>query len=136
MLARFCDPDTIAYVQCNDESDEHFEELKAMEQELKAFRTLDGNPYRLIPLPMADKAFWDGEQLPASYANFLIINGAVLMPFYRSAKDVVAQNILQGAFPDREVVGIDCSVLIRQHGSLHCVTMQYPQGVVSQKVPY
>ncbi|MDR0795937.1 MAG: agmatine deiminase family protein, partial [Tannerella sp.] len=110
--------------------DEHFEELKAMEEELKAFRTLDGHPYRLIPLPMADEVLWEGERLPASYANFLIINGAVLLPFYQSDKDVVAQKALQQAFPDREIVGIDCRALIKQHGSLHCVTMQYPEGVI------
>ncbi|MDR2916680.1 MAG: agmatine deiminase family protein, partial [Tannerella sp.] len=78
-LARFCDEKTIAYVQCTDEEDEHFEELQAMEAELKAFRTTDEKPYQLIPLPMADKVIWEGERLPATYANFLIINGAVLV---------------------------------------------------------
>jgi agmatine/peptidylarginine deiminase len=71
----------------------------------------------------------DGERLPATYANFLIINGAVLLPFYRSDKDEVAKKALQEAFPDREIIGIDCRVLVKQHGSLHCVTMQYPEGV-------
>ena len=80
-LARFCSEDTIAYVQCTDESDEHFEELQAMEQELQAFRQADGKPYRLIVLPMAEPVVWEGERLPATYANFLIINGAVLLPF-------------------------------------------------------
>jgi Peptidylarginine deiminase and related enzymes len=127
-LARFCDEHTIAYVQCTNESDEHFTELKAMEEELKAFRTSDGKPYRLIPLPMADKVKWEGERLPATYANFLIINGAVLLPFYNSKKDKIALKALQKAFPDREVIGIDCSALIKQHGSLHCVTMQYPMN--------
>jgi len=129
MLARFCDEQTITYVRCSDETDEHFTELQAMESELKAFRTAEGKPYRLIPLPMANKVIWEGERLPASYANFLIINGAVLMPFYQSAKDLLAQKALKEAFPDREVIGIDCRALIKQHGSLHCLTMQYPEGV-------
>lgn len=129
-LARFCDEQTIAYVQCTDESDEHFNELQAMEAELKAFRTTDGKPYRLIPLPMADEVIYEGERLPATYANFLIINGAVLVPFYKSEKDEMAKTALQEAFPEREIIGIDCRVLIKQHGSLHCVTMQYPEGVM------
>ena len=130
MLARFCDENTIAYVQCTDQSDEHFAELQAMEKQLQSFRTTDGHPYRLIPLPMADIIVWEGERLPASYANFLIINGAVLIPCYQSDKDVIAAKTLQHAFPDREIIGIDCRALIKQHGSLHCVTMQYPEGVI------
>lgn len=130
-LARFCDVDTIAYVQCNDEDDEHFVELQAMEEELKAFRTASGKPYRLIPLPMAEQIIFDGERLPATYANFLIINNAVLLPFYQSEKDELARNILQKAFPDRKIIGINCLPLIKQHGSLHCVTMQYPEHIIN-----
>lgn len=129
-LARFCSEDTIAYVKCEDESDEHYDELRAMEEEIKAFRQENGEPYRLVPLPMADEVVWEGERLPATYANFLIINGAVLLPFYNSPKDELARNALQKAFSDREVVGINCLPLIKQHGSLHCVTMQYPEGYV------
>ncbi|MDR0429323.1 MAG: agmatine deiminase family protein [Tannerellaceae bacterium] len=129
-LARFCSEDTIAYVQCTDESDEHYTELQAMEKELKAFTQENGKPYRLIPLPMADKIEWEGEQLPATYANFLIINGAVLLPCYNSPKDGIAKVALQEAFPDREIIGINCLPLIKQHGSLHCITMQYPEGFI------
>lgn len=129
-LARFCSEDTIAYVQCTEPDDEHFDELQAMEQELQAFTQANGAPYRLIALPMADKVEWEGERLPATYANFLIMNGAVLLPFYQSPKDAVAKAALQEAFPDREIVGIDCLPLIKQHGSLHCVTMQYPEGFI------
>lgn len=129
-LARFCSEDTIAYVQCTEPEDEHFDELQAMEQELQAFTQANGAPYRLIALPMADKVEWEGERLPATYANFLIMNGAVLLPFYQSPKDAVAKAALQEAFPDREIVGIDCLPLIKQHGSLHCVTMQYPEGFI------
>ena len=82
---------------------------------------------------MAAKVVWEGERLPATYANFLIINGAVLLPFYNSVKDELARKALQEAFPDREIIGIDCRALIKQHGSLHCVTMQYPVNCVQFK---
>jgi agmatine/peptidylarginine deiminase len=131
-LARFCSADSIAYVQCTDSGDDHYDELKAMEEELMAFRTPEGKPYNLIPLPMAEKVVYDGERLPATYANFLIINGAVLVPFYGSPKDEIAREALHEAFPDRDIIGIDCSVLIKQHGSLHCLAMQYPETVISK----
>lgn len=129
-LARFCDEETIAYVKCDDENDEHFSELQAMEAELKTFLAHNGKPYRLIPLPMAEPVFEAGQRLPATYANFLIINNAVLLPYYGTDKDEVAKQLLQEAFPTREIVGIDCRPLIKQHGSLHCVTMQFPEGVI------
>lgn len=129
-LARFCNEDTIAYVKCTDEDDEHFDELSQMEEELKAFTQLNGKPYKLVALPMADEVMWEGERLPATYANFLIINGAVLLPYYNSPKDEIAKAALQAVFPDREIVGINCLPLIKQHGSLHCVTMQYPEGFI------
>ncbi|MGC9151003.1 MAG: agmatine deiminase family protein [Microbacter sp.] len=125
-LARFCDKDTIAYVHCDDLNDEHFTELTLMEQEIKQFTREDGTPYRLIPLPMADAVYHNDERLPATYANFLIINHAVLMPTYQSPKDQIAMDQLKKAFPDRQIIGINCLPLIKQHGSLHCVTMQYP----------
>lgn len=129
-LARFCDPQTIAYIKCDDEKDEHFEALSRMENELSCFRTLNNQPYYLLSLPMADPVF-DGEQrLPATYANFLILNKAVLIPFYNSPKDKIAKAQLQKVFPEREIIGIDCRPLIMQHGSLHCVTMQFPKGVL------
>ncbi len=131
-LARFCSPDTIAYVQCTDRDDEHYEALHAMEQQLHTFQTLKGEPYRLLALPMADKIEEDGERLPATYANFLILNQAVLYPTYNQPdNDRKASEVLQQAFPGYEIVGIDCRALIKQHGSLHCVTMQYPKGVIS-----
>ena len=126
-LARFCPNDTIVYVKCEDENDKHFSELKKMEEELQSFKTLNGKPYRLLPLPMADAIYFEGERLPATYANFLIINAAVLYPTYNQPKnDEKVKAVLRKAFPDREVVGIDCTALIKQHGSLHCVTMQFP----------
>jgi len=127
-LARFCPDDTIAYVQCNDAHDPHYDALRQMETELQSFRTLDGRPYRLVALPMPDAIFDDeGLRLPATYANFLVVNGAVLYPTYhQAANDQQARQQLQLAFPHHDIVGIDCSVLIHQHGSLHCCTMQYP----------
>ena len=130
-LARFCDPDTIAYIKCPDPSDEHFDALQKMEAELRAFRKADGSPYRLVPLPWPDACYdSEGHRLPATYANFLIINGAVLVPTYRVSQDAEALEVFKTIFPDREIIGIDCRPLILQHGSLHCVTMQYPAGVV------
>ena len=130
-MARFCSTDTIAYVKCDNTEDEHYEALHAMEEQLKTFRTLTGEPYRLLALPMADKVEEDGERLPATYANFLIMNDAILYPTYQQPdNDRKAGEVLQQAFPKHQVIGIDCRALIKQHGSLHCVTMQYPSGVI------
>ncbi len=127
-LARLCPDNTIVYVQCTDKADEHYNSLARMEQQLKQLKTADGKPYRLLPLPMADAVYFEGERLPATYANFLIINGVVLMPTYAQVdNDARAMAVLAEAFPGREIVGVDCRVLIRQHGSLHCVTMQIPK---------
>ena len=130
MLARFCNKNTIAYVKCQAPDNEHFEALNKMEKELQSFKTATGNPYRLVPLPMPDMCFAkDGHRLPATYANFLIINRAVLVPQYNLFQDKSALLILRDCFPDRLVIGIKCRALIEQHGALHCVTMQYPKGV-------
>lgn len=128
ILARFCSQDTIAHVQCENPEDADYEPLKKMEARLKSFRTLDGKPYNLIPLPKPEQMFLDDYPLPASYANFLIINGAVLVPGTGSETDSLAQEQIQKAFPDREVIVIDCRPLLSGHGGLHCVTMQYPEG--------
>ncbi|MDD5052414.1 MAG: agmatine deiminase family protein [Sulfuricurvum sp.] len=128
-LARFIDTDTIMYVKCDDKNDEHYEALKKMEEELKAFRDIDGEPFNLIALPMCQPHFYDDERLPATYANFLIINDAVLLPIYNDPHDQEAIAICKKAFRNRDIIPIDCSVLIRQHGSLHCVTMQFPEDI-------
>lgn len=132
-LARFCDPATIAYVRCDDPNDPHYDALLAMEHELQAFRQRDGTPYRLIPLPWpkACHAPDDGRRLPATYANFLIINQAVLVPTYGDPADLVALQALTEAFPAHTLIPIECSHVIRQHGSLHCLTMQLPQGTLA-----
>lgn len=134
-LARFCPDDTIAYVRCTDRDDEHYEQLALMEEDLKHFRTPEDKPYRMIPLPMAAPAYGpEGERLPATYANFLIMNRAVLMPTYGTPdKDQEARRQLQKAFPRHEIVEVDCRTLIRQHGSLHCCTMQFPVGALKTR---
>jgi len=131
-LVRFCDPQTLAYVRCDDPSDPHAQPLRALETELQQLRTLAGEPYRLVPLPWARALFApdDGRRLPATYANFLILNGAVLMPSYNDPeRDQAAQQALQLAFPNHQIEAIDCSALLLQHGSLHCATMQIPGAV-------
>jgi agmatine deiminase len=130
-LARLCPNNTIVYTACDDRTDEHFVTLKAMEQQLAEFRTIDGSPYQLLPLPWPQAQFdHDGERLPATYANFLIINGAVLVPIYDDPADKSALEVIQSAFPAHEIIGINCSAVIIQHGSLHCLTMQLPQGTL------
>lgn len=130
-LARFCDPETIAYVRCDDPGDEHYDALQQMEAELQALRTAAGQPYRLVPLPWPEACYApDGHRLPATYANFLFVNGAVLVPTYRVPQDAAALDIFRELFPNLEVIGLDCRPIILQHGSLHCLTMQYPAGTV------
>jgi agmatine/peptidylarginine deiminase len=127
-IARFCDEHTIAYQACEDASDAHHEDLKALEAELRALRQPDGAPYTLVPLPLPPAIHdEDGKRLPAGYPNFLILNGAVLVPSYgHAATDTEALRRLKPHFPGREVIGLDCRALINQYGSLHCATMQIP----------
>ncbi len=127
-IARLISNDTIMYQGCDDPTDSNYEQLKLMEKELGTFTNAQGKKYNLIELPHIE-AKYDGEdKLPATYANFLIINGAVLVPTYKDKNDEKALDIFKKAFPKRDIIGIDCSTLIRQHGSLHCVTMQYPKS--------
>ncbi|WP_034548933.1 agmatine deiminase family protein [Helicobacter fennelliae] len=123
-LARFISEDTIAYISCDDKNDLHYEALKKMEEQLQALKSSDNKPYNLIKLPFTSPIFYQNKRLPASYANFLFINDALLVPTYNDKNDKLALSILSKACPNHQVIGIDCSVLIRQHGSLHCVTMQ------------
>lgn len=129
-LARFCDPATIAYSSCDDTQDPHFESLKNMEAQLKAFKTESGQPYRLVALPLP-KPILDqqGQRLPANYANFLVINGAVLVPVYDDTNDAVALNRLAACFPEHEIIATPCRPLVHQYGSLHCASMQIPAFV-------
>lgn len=121
-LVRIVPNDTLLYIGADDEHPD----LLLMEQELQQLRTIDGHPYRLLRLPMPRPIYDDGERLPATYANYLVINGAVLVPTYNQPDlDQEAISTIGKAFPDREIIGIDCRAVIRQHGSLHCCTMQY-----------
>lgn len=134
-LARLLPPgDIIAYTGCADPEDEHYQELKAMREELAKFRTSEGRPYHLVELPLPDfiGGVTDGHRLPATYANFLIVNDAVFLPVYGQAlKDKLATDILAAALPEREIIPVDCRALVQQHGSLHCATMQLPKLTLS-----
>ncbi|WP_455216752.1 agmatine deiminase family protein, partial [Kaarinaea lacus] len=126
-LARFTDKNTIAYVACNDQDDEHYDSLMAMQEELQQFRDRDGQAYKLVGLPLPSPKFnRQGDRLPATYANFLVINNAVLVPTYNDENDTLVLNALGECFPGRKIIGINCTALIEQFGSLHCVTMQFP----------
>lgn len=130
-LARFVNETTIAYVQCRNRGDSHYPALAAMERELRVLARRNG--LSLVPLPMAEPQYSDdGERLPATYANFLITNQAILVPTYQCATDGAALAALAAVAGRRQVVGIPCRVLIEQHGSLHCVTMQLPQGSLDE----
>ena len=121
-LVRICPDDTLLYIG----ADDAHPDLRLMEQELQALRTLSGQPYRLLRLPLPCPIYDGDDRLPATYANYLVINGAVLVPTYAQPDlDAEAMHIIGEAFPGRDIVGIDCRPVIRQHGSLHCCTMQY-----------
>ena len=126
-----CPDDTIAYVRCDRPDDPHYADLQAMEAQIQGFRTAEGKPYRLVPLPWPDAIYDEGERLPATYANFLVMNSTVLYPTYGQPEhDDDARRALAQAFVGYDLAGIDCRPLIRQHGSLHCATMQFPAGVL------
>jgi len=130
-LARFCDENTITYITCEDKSDEHYAELKLMEDELKTITQSYHKEFKLHPLPLPQAIYNDdGERLPATYANFFIINNTVLVPVYDDPADSIALNTLQTCFPEKTIIAINCLPLIQQFGSLHCVTMQFPDNVL------
>ena len=125
-IVRCAPDDTLLYTACDDTDDEQYTDFKALEDELRTLRTESGTPYRLLPLPMPDAIFDNGDRLPATYANFLVVNGAVIVPIYgQPEKDSKAADIIRQAYPDRDIICIDASTIIRQHGSIHCLTMQY-----------
>ena len=129
-LARFAPDDVIVFQACDDPADPHYDELTAMRDELTALRTAAGQPYRLLGLPWAKPIFDDGRRLAASYANYLIVNGAVLIPAYDDPADGEAARAIAAAHPGREVIAVPCRPLIWQNGSLHCLTMQLPDGLL------
>jgi agmatine/peptidylarginine deiminase len=129
-LARFCSADTIAYTSCDDVGDKHYASLKNMESQLQAFRSPNNEAYKLVSLPMPKPIYdEDGNRLPANYANFLIINNAVMVPVYDDAMDETALQRLAGCFPKHKIIATPCRPLVHQYGSLHCMTMQFPEGV-------
>ena len=130
-LARFAGPDAIVFQACDDPADSHYVELQAMADDIAALRTAEGQPYRLFPLPWAQPVLDEGRRLAASYANFLIVNGAVLMPAYGDSADKQAAEVLAAAFPERQIIPVPCRSLIWQNGSLHCITMQLPAGLLA-----
>ena len=135
-LARFCDPGTIAHAVCSSRDDSAYAALADLEAQLKALRTLDGAPYRLVPLPLpAPQLARDGRRLAATHANFLVLNGAVLCPVYGDPADEVAMRHLAEAFTGREIVGVPARTLIEENGSLHCATMQLPAGLLPAGEP-
>lgn len=132
-LARFCSPETIAYVKCENSCDRHFGELNKMEEELRAATNQHGEPFKLVALPFPDPVFEaDGHRLPATYANFLILNDAVLLPVYGVRQDARAREVMESLFPDRRIIPVNSVPLIKQHGSIHCISMQFPEGVFNK----
>jgi agmatine/peptidylarginine deiminase len=128
-LARFCSETVIAYTSCADSGDDHYQSLNLMESQLRGFRTASNEPYTLVDLPMP-KAIYDeeGQRLPANYANFLIINNAVMVPSYDDPMDEIAALRLTDCFPERKIILTPCRSLVHQYGSLHCMTMQFPEN--------
>ncbi len=126
-LARFIGEDTIMYIKCEDSTDEHFEDLSLMQKELQEHAK--EHNLTLISLPMPEAIYFEKERLPATYANFLFVNKAVLVPIYNVKEDEKALEIFIKTFPEKTIVPIDCTTLIKQHGSLHCVTMNFARDV-------
>ena len=131
-LARIAPNDTIVYVGTNDEEDIHYSALQSMKYQLRQLSTLENNSFNLIELPLPDPIYDEnGHRLPATYANFLIMNKSVIMPIYdQPQKDLLATQIMQIAYPNHKIITINCNALIKQHGSLHCVTMQLPKEIL------
>ena len=126
-LARFAPDHTIVFQGCSNQQDEHYTDLQRMKDQLATFRTAQGTPYRLLELPLPAPQYDGSDRLPATYANFLIINGAVICPTYDDPEnDAEAIKILHQAFPHHDILPLDARTIIRQHGSIHCLTMQIP----------
>ena len=125
-LARFTDPHTVVIVSEADPADVNYEPLRENVALLGEMKDQDGRPLRVETLPMPEPVFFDGQRLPASYANFYIANGLVLVPTFNDPNDRVALNKLTELFPDRKVVGIAATDLVLGLGTLHCMTQQQP----------
>lgn len=130
-LARMAPNNTILFTGCRNVDDSQFEDLLKMRAQLTMFRNPEGKPYNLVELPLPDAIYDEsGERLPATYANYLVTETHIFMPTYgQPANDNLAMQTVRIVFPDHKVVGVDCITLIKQHGSLHCATMQLPHGL-------
>jgi agmatine deiminase len=127
-LARFVGPRTVVTAVETDPAEDNYPLLQENLARLRGMTDVDGSPLDVVPLPMPRPVWFDGQRLPASYANFYIANGLVLVPTFNDANDRTALTILAGLFPDREVVGIHCVDLVYGLGTLHCMTQQEPSG--------
>ena len=126
-LSRFYRDDGIVTVVETNRRDKNHRILQENLERLRSLRTPEGKRFKLVELPMPKPSFCDGQQLPASYANFLIINGAVLMPAFRQPKkDAEAAEVLGACFPGRQIIPIDCLELVWGLGTLHCISQQQP----------
>ncbi|MFP4648454.1 MAG: agmatine/peptidylarginine deiminase [Halorhodospira sp.] len=137
MLARFIDRETIVHAVGQDPDDPHYAPLQAMAEELRGMRTRSGTPYQLIELPLPAPVHDEqGRRLPATYINFVFVNGGILVPTYNDPADAIACARLAQACPGYRVVSVPARGLIRQGGSLHCATMQLPEGVAVDGLVY
>ena len=125
-ISRFVDAKTIVTVVEDDPADENYHLLQENLNLLKTFKDLDGQPFRIVTLPMPGLVQYEEQRLPASYANFYIANELVLVPTFRAGNDQRALSVLQSVFPDRRVVGVDSTELIWGLGSFHCISQQEP----------
>jgi agmatine deiminase len=125
-LARFVDERTVVTVVEQDPADENYEPLQENLERLRGMTDQDGHPLRVVTLPMPRPLAYDGQRLPASYANFYVANGLVLLPTYDPPRDEEALATLRSVFPGRDVIGIDCTDLVWGLGAFHCVTQQWP----------
>lgn len=135
-LARMAPDNIILFTGCRDMEDTQFESLLKMRAQLSLFRDMEGNPYNLVELPLPDAVYDDeGFRLPATYANYLVTEHVLFMPTYsQPEKDLLAMQTVRIAFPNHKIVGVDCLTLIKQHGSLHCATMQLPKGLFNPEI--
>lgn len=129
-LARFVAPDTIVTVLEDDPADANYAVLRDNLARLRAMRDQDGRPFKIETLPMPPALIYDGTRMPASYANFYIANGGVLMPTFDAPSDALAAGTLQRLFPSRRVVGIPSTDLVWGLGSVHCLSQQHPAAPV------
>jgi agmatine deiminase len=125
-LTRFVNPSTVVTIVENDPRDANYVPLQENLTLLKTMKDQDGRPLRVETLPMPTPVYFDGQRLPASYANFYIANKLVIVPTFSDSNDREALNTLANLFPGREVVGIPCRDLVLGLGTLHCMTQQQP----------